>query len=317
MGALLCYPSDKKYTINGKSYTLSGNTLGEGGFSFVYLAKDSNSRKYAIKVMICQTSEALAVAKREVEIYKKYEHPNIMKLLDYSVMPSDKVDGAKDVVLVLPYYKDGSLQDLLDNQRTVVGKNTTEPVFNQRRTLAIFKQICEAIAQFHHSDPPIAHRDIKPGNVMISTSLDDYTVTKPILMDFGSARDARIQIKSRKEALCVQDDVDQTTTPQYRAPELFDISSDCTIDERVDIWALGCLLYAMAFNKSPFEISEDEPNGSVALTVLSGLPNQFPNDNYPKPFTDLIRNMVNSNKDERWNIDQVIDHINTMQQHQQ
>ncbi|KAF2070376.1 hypothetical protein CYY_008305 [Polysphondylium violaceum] len=312
MGALLCYPSDKKYTINGRSYTLSGNTLGEGGFSFVYLAKDSNSKKYAIKIMICQTSEALAVAKKEVEIFKKFDHPNIMKLLDYSVLPSDKVDGAKDVVLVLPFYKDGSLQDLLDNQRTIYGKNATQPaVYNQKRTLDIFKQICNAVTQFHHSDPPLAHRDIKPGNVMVSVAPDGVSIT-PILLDFGSTRDARIQVRSRKEALSIQDDVDQTTTPSYRAPELFDISSDCNLDERVDIWALGCLLYAMAYNKSPFEIADDEPNGSVALTVLSGLPNQFPNNDYPKPFTDLIRNMVNSNKDERWNIDQVLEHIDNI-----
>ncbi|EGC35791.1 hypothetical protein DICPUDRAFT_78515 [Dictyostelium purpureum] len=304
MGASLCYPSDKTYSVNGAKYTVN-RVLGEGGFSFVYLVKDSNSRKYALKVMICQTNESINTAKREINIFKTFNHPNIMKLVDHS--SSQYSQDGKQYLLLLPYYKDGSLQDLIDNQRIVHGKHTTKPLFDEKTLLIFFKKICEAIQVFHTHEPPLAHRDIKPGNILLANSNDG--ILNPILTDFGSVKEARIKISNRKEALSFQDEVEQNTTPFYKAPELFDIASDCVIDERIDVWSLGCLLYTAAYNRSPFEVSDDEPSGSVALKVLSGLPSPFPSTNYSNEFNQLIRNMVNLNKDDRLHINQIITEI--------
>ena len=54
----------------------------------------------------------------------------------------------------------------------------------------------------------------------------------------------------------------------YRAPELFDINPDSHIDERVDVWSLGCVLYCTLFTTSPFEKAYYD--GSVKLAALSG-----------------------------------------------
>ncbi|KAN0045108.1 hypothetical protein ACTA71_006636 [Dictyostelium dimigraforme] len=320
----LCYPSDKTFTINGVKYTVN-RILGEGGFSFVYLVKDnSNSKKYALKVMICQTQESINTAKREINAFQTFNHENIMKLVDHSV--SNHSQDTKEYRLLLPYYKDGTLQDLIDNQRTTYGKDTKKPLFKEKTCLEFFLKVCQAIQVFHNHSPPLAHRDIKPGNIALqnlrrpsinnSNSNNDDNDSDieaiPIIMDFGSVGEARIKIENRKDALSLQDEVEQNTTPFYRAPELFDIPSDCQIDERIDVWALGCLLYTMAYNNSPFEVCDNEPNGSVALKVLSGLPKPFPppQTNYSNQFNQLIIDMVNLNKDERLYLNQVIDRIN-------
>ncbi|PGG98966.1 NAK protein kinase [Helicocarpus griseus UAMH5409] len=112
---------------------------------------------------------------------------------------------------------------------------------------------------------PYAHRDIKPGNIMI----DDDGLT-PILMDLGSLAPSPIAITSRSLALAVQDTAAEHSTMPYRAPELFDVKTGSIIDTKVDIWSLGCTLYACLVGKSPFEARSEETGGSLSMCVLGG-----------------------------------------------
>ncbi len=59
---------------------------------------------------------------------------------------------------------------------------------------------------------------------------------KPILMDFGSTIKARIHVENRSQALLQQDIAAEQSTMAYRAPELFDVKTGTTLDEKVDIW---------------------------------------------------------------------------------
>ncbi|KAK4896794.1 Serine/threonine-protein kinase env7 [Elasticomyces elasticus] len=113
--------------------------------------------------------------------------------------------------------------------------------------------------------PCYAHRDIKPGNIMI-----DDDGTQPILMDLGSLASAPTPITSRAMALQVQDQAAEHSTMPYRAPELFDVKTDTIVDTKVDIWSLGCTLYACLVGKSPFEARSEETGGSLSLCVLGG-----------------------------------------------
>jgi serine/threonine kinase 16 len=103
----------------------------------------------------------------------------------------------------------------------------------------------------------------------------------PILMDLGSLAPAPTPITSRSQALAVQDQAAEHSTMPYRAPELFDVKTGSTIDTKVDIWSLGCTLYACLVGKSPFEARSDETGGSLSLCVLGG-DWRFPDEGQPK-----------------------------------
>lgn len=100
---------------------------------------------------------------------------------------------------------------------------------------------------------------------MISDSGDS-----PILMDLGSLAPSPTPITSRSLALQVQDTAAEHSTMPYRAPELFDVKTDSVIDTKVDIWSLGCTLYACLVGKSPFEARSEETGGSLSICVLGG-----------------------------------------------
>ncbi|KAL4064365.1 protein kinase [Scleroderma citrinum] len=148
---------------------------------------------------------------------------------------------------------------------------------------------------------PYAHRDIKPGNVMLA---EDDT---PILMDFGSAVKARIPIETRSQALLQQDIAAEQSTMAYRAPELFDVKTGITLDEKVDIWSLGCTLYAMAYSHSPFENTQTtEQGGSIAMAVLNAQ-YKHPASAYSQSLRDLIDILLKVNPNERPDIHRVIE----------
>ncbi|KAI4103454.1 MAG: hypothetical protein L6R37_003809 [Teloschistes peruensis] len=110
-----------------------------------------------------------------------------------------------------------------------------------------------------------AHRDVKPGNIMLSDS-----GTSPILMDLGSLAPSPTHITSRALALATQDTAAEHSTLPYRAPELFDTKTGTVIDTKTDIWSFGCTLFACLVGKSPFEMRSEETGGSLSICVLGG-----------------------------------------------
>ncbi|KAK4934040.1 Serine/threonine-protein kinase env7, partial [Elasticomyces elasticus] len=66
------------------------------------------------------------------------------------------------------------------------------------------------------------------------------------------------------------DQAAEHSTLPYRAPELFDVKTGTVVDTKVDIWSLGCTLFACLVGKSPFEMRSDETGGSLSICVLGG-----------------------------------------------
>ena len=242
----------------GKRTLKAIRLIAEGGFSFVYLAVDSSTgQKYAVKKILVQTKEARKAVRWEVSVHRALgDHPNVMPLLDFSFSTAGSSKGGEEALLLFPLYPDGSLYSFLEKLAERGGRNSNH---NQKSPpenwiLAVFLQVCRAAEQFHSHSPPWAHRDIKPHNVLLDDSEKNPSGPRACLMDFGSVAVARVDVETRKQGLMLQDNASEHCSMAYRAPELWDVQTGTTIDEKTDMWSLGCLLFAMGHHGfSPME----------------------------------------------------------------
>jgi serine/threonine kinase 16 len=141
---------------------------------------------------------------------------------------------------------------------------------------------------------------------------------EPILMDLGSIAPSPTPITSRSLALAVQDTAAEHSTMPYRAPELFDVKTGSIIDTKVDIWSLGCTLYACLVGKSPFEMRSEETGGSLSLCVLGGdwrFPDESAQGTKAKPaaeggisesIKEIVRRCLRVEPAERPDVDELI-----------
>ena len=149
---------------------------------------------------------------REIQAQKNLKHKFIVELIDYSV---DK----DNINLLIEYAGGGDLFDFINSLDSIL----------ESRILKLFYKIVVAV-DFIHSNGFI-HRDLKPENILIG---DDM---QPKLADFGSS----VSIEKVRNTFC--------GTFEYMAPEIYQRSLQ---SEKVDIWALGVLLFEMTHNKVPF-----------------------------------------------------------------
>jgi serine/threonine protein kinase len=73
------------------------------------------------------------------------------------------------------------------------------------------------------------------------------------LCDFGSCKESPIYVRNMEERQAAEEHIAKETTQMYRAPEMVDLYLRPTLTEKTDIWALGCMLYAMCFMIHPFQ----------------------------------------------------------------
>ncbi|XP_057547023.1 uncharacterized protein LOC130825695 [Amaranthus tricolor] len=264
------------------------NAIAEGGFSCVYLAKDAlnASKQYALKHMICNDQESLDLVMKEIQVFKSLKgHPNIVTLESHTILDMGRTKEA----LLLMEYCENSLVNVLESRGA--------GFFDDKQVLTIFRDVCNAVFAMHCHSPPIAHRDLKAEN-LLQGSNGSWK-----LCDFGSTSTNHKRFEKPEEMGIEEDIIRKHTTPAYRAPEMWDLFRRDLISEKVDIWALGCLLYRICYLKPAFD-------GESKLQILNGNYRIPDLPKYSSHIVDLIRDMLHSSPDCRPDITQVWFRVN-------
>ncbi|XP_014904133.1 cyclin-G-associated kinase isoform X1 [Poecilia latipinna] len=268
--------------------------IAEGGFAFVYEAQDmSGGKDYALKRLLSNEEEKNKEIIQEVCFMKKLSgHPNMVQFCSAASISKEESDTGQAEFLILTELCRGQLVDFIKRveQRAPMSCDTV---------LKIFYQACRAVQHMHKQKPPVIHRDLKIENLLIS---NQGTIK---LCDFGSATTVShypdYSWSAQKRSM-VEDEITRNTTPAYRTPEMIDLYSNFPINEKQDIWALGCILYLLCFKQHPFE-------DGAKLQIVNGKYSIPQDDARYTVFHDLIRSMLKVNPDERLSITELVNQL--------
>uniref|UniRef100_A0A674CZE7 Cyclin-G-associated kinase n=1 Tax=Salmo trutta TaxID=8032 RepID=A0A674CZE7_SALTR len=268
--------------------------IAEGGFAFVYEAQDIGSSKdYALKRLLSHEEEKNKEIIQEVCFMKKLSgHPNVVQFSSAASIAKEESDTGQAEFLILTELCKGQLVDFIKRVEQK-GPMSCDTV------LKIFYQSCRAVQHMHKQKPPIIHRDLKIENLLIS---HQGTIK---LCDFGSsttiAHYPDYSWSAQKRSM-VEDEITRNTTPAYRTPEMIDLYSNFPINEKQDIWALGCILYLLCFKQHPFE-------EGAKLQIVNGKYAIPQNDIKYTVYHELIRSMLKINPEERLSITELVNQL--------
>lgn len=212
--------------------------LGRGGMATVYRAHQTSvDRSVAVKLIhqnFADDDSMLARFTSEARLIARLEHPHILPVYDFN-------GSHTPPYIVMRYLPTGTLHDIMRQRILPVGE-----------ILHLFRQLGSALDYAHRSG--IVHRDIKPSNVMIDEEGNAF------LTDFGIARmiEGGANLTATGAAI---------GTPGYMAPEQ-GMGKD--IDGRIDIYAMGVILFEMLSGKLPF--TADTPYAVIFKHINDPVP---------------------------------------------
>ena len=209
----------------GGRYELDG-VVGRGGMAEVYRARDIRlDRIVAIKTLrtdLARDQIFQARFRREAQSAASLNHPSIVAVYDTG---EDMATGVPVPYIVMEYVDGRTVRDLLQEGHRLLPE----------RSLEIIDGVLRALDYSHQAG--IVHRDIKPGNVMVTRNGDVK------VMDFGIARamsDAQATMTQTAQVI---------GTAQYLSPEQ---ARGERVDSRSDLYSTGCLLYELLCGRPPF-----------------------------------------------------------------
>lgn len=231
--------------------------LGRGGQAVVWLAEDLRvHRRVALKVFSgdqVATPELIGRFRREAALAAKAEHPAICPLLDFGL------DGRPWIAF--RYIPGLTLAHILLEQRAVDRAGGTGPItlpsatdastttptsgppLGREEIIRLIEKVARGIHAAH--EVGIVHRDLKPSNIMVQPD------GEPVVLDFGIARADGFDLPTLTQT------GDVLGTPAYLAPEQIEPRGK-TVDRRIDVYALGVILFECLTGRRPFEVPHRE-----------------------------------------------------------
>ncbi len=228
--------------------------IGAGGMGQVYSARDPRlDRIVAIKVLLAHTSaqpEARARFEREAKAIASLDHPHICAVHDFGS------DGGTDFIVM----------ELLEGE--TLAHRLGRGALRIDQAIQCGMEIADALDKAHRRG--VTHRDLKPGNIMLTKS-------GVKLLDFGLAKLRLSDGASNVSGAATRSDLTAKGTIlgslQYMAPEQLESGE---VDARTDIFALGAVLYEMVTGRTAFD-------GKSAVSVMSAILKDL-----PKPVSTLV-----------------------------
>ncbi len=217
--------------------------IGEGGMGAVYGALSDTGEKVAIKLLRADKASNPDVRtrfQREWSVLEKVSHPNVIRLIDFPRAETGPL------YYVMELLTGETLFDFLEREEKL-------PI---ESALTLFRELASGLQAVHAAG--IVHRDVKPLNVFLCKAPGAASGFTAKLLDFGFARVVGSQITG--SGLLVG-------TPAYAAPEQ---ASGDKVDLRVDIYALGLVMYRVVTGQHPF--STDDQIATLGHQLLSPAP---------------------------------------------
>jgi eukaryotic-like serine/threonine-protein kinase len=221
--------------------------IGRGGMGEVYAARDVSAEdRVALKLIhpeLLGSSKTRSRFEREVELTRRIDHPNVLKVRDFLKVEPPGHENAQVPCLVMEFLEGPTLADHLNERKVPMASDEARP---------IVCQIAAALSAAHRSG--VVHRDLKPDNVFLVPDRKTGAL-RAVLTDFGVARADRARPSggSGKSA----DDSQTFTasnvligTPDYMAPEQLELEKAGPLS---DLYSLGLVFFEMVTGRLPFQ----------------------------------------------------------------
>lgn len=216
-------------TILNNTYQIQ-DVVGRGGMGSVYRARDVlMERTVAIKMLhhhLVQDQASIQRFQQEARAASAINHPNVITAYDFGISETGQP------YLIMDFLQGKSLSSTIDESRGL----------EYSRAVHIFAQTCDALHVAHAKG--VIHRDLKPSNIMIVQNRDDPDFVK--IVDFGIAK---LLPSSGKQSQNLTQTGELFGSPLYMSPEQF---LGKNLDERTDIYAMGCVMYEALIGRPPF-----------------------------------------------------------------